>query len=183
MKMLLAALLATVVLAAPARADSLSYDDPGMHYRAPDGWQRISLGDAPPDPDGGVVAVFTSRANKNSPRSVTISIAPFDGSLSDFSSKHLGDLRESAGDNGAVLVDHNEKTKLANGMPAVYLVYTFSSNTTPAVKTYEYLIIDGQRSIDVKYSGYASDVGDADATATLSSLYAVAYPGHAPGSQ
>jgi hypothetical protein len=169
------ALIAAVFLARPALADDLSYDDPGMHYRAPDGWQRVPIGDAA-GADGAPTAVFVLRASKNQPRAVTITIDDYDGTLAEYASSHERDVRQHAGDNGAVLVERNDLTKLPNGMPVVYLVWTLSTDTGAPLKNYEYLFIDGQRSVSVKYSGYASDIGDADAAATLKSLYAVAYP-------
>jgi hypothetical protein len=171
----LVALVAMVALARPASADDLSYDDPGLHYRAPDGWQRVPIGDAEGN-EGAPVAVFALKANKSQPRTVTITIAQDDESLTDFVNAHKNKLRQGSGDNGFVVFLHSENTKLANGMPVVYFVWTFSSDSAVELKSYEYLFVDGQRSIDVDYTGYASDVGDADAAATLSTLYAVAYP-------
>lgn len=176
------ALVAVVFLARPAFADDLSYDDPAMHFRAPDGWQRINLGDTSGNDDA-PAAVWVLTANKNQPRSITITISNYQGSLDEFATSHQTSLRTSVGDNGVVLTDHKDQTKLANGMPVVYFVWTLSTDKDAPLKNYEDLFIDGQRSIAVKFTGYAGDVTDADAAAALSSLYAVAYPRRRPDSQ
>jgi hypothetical protein len=176
--MIVRVLLCTLALAiaqvSTAAADPLSYDDPGMHYQAPAGWERLDLGDATGKEDS-PAAVFTIDKGKVNARSVIIQIKPFDGSLNEFVSNRRGELRQGS-DNVTIFINKQQPVTLANGMPAFLIEASSNSDSAPSRKSYEYLIIDGQRSIDVTYSGLVGDINDDGGKATLSSLYVVAYP-------
>jgi uncharacterized protein GlcG (DUF336 family) len=166
-------------MSAPALADGLSYDDPGMHFQAPDGWTRLQLA----NPDDGSdqnkdsdvpVAVFTWHQGKGDQRTITITIAPFDGGLDQFEKGHESDLHSQS---DSAFVQKKTKTALANGMPAYFLTTSLgSSSSATFTQRDEYLVIDTQRSIDVAYSGVAGQFDEQVAKEALASLYVVVYP-------
>jgi hypothetical protein len=173
-RVLVCTLALALAQASAVAADSLSYDDPGMHYQAPAGWERLDLGDAA-GKDDAPAAVFVIDKGKVNARSVIIQIKPFDGSLADFVSNRRGELRQGS-DNVTVFLNKQQPITLGNGMPAYLIEASSNSDSAPSRKSYEYLIIDGQRSIDVTYSGLVGDIDDDGGKAILSSLYVVAYP-------
>ena len=162
---------------APARAlDSLAYDDPGMHFRAPEGWARIPLATAP---DGGndkrpPAALFVLHPGKIDQRSIVIDIQPFEGTLDGFESSRESELRSS--DSGT-FVDHKIKTALGNGMPAFFITVSQpGGDVGHQLKRYDYLVYDLSRSIDVGYIGRYGDFSEADAKAALADLSVVVFP-------
>lgn len=156
-------------------ADPLSYDDPGMHYQAPAGWERVDLGDTS-DKDDPPAAVFAYHKGQSDVRTIVIEIKSFDGSLSDFVSQRRGEIRQGGSDTSNVFLKTQEPITLDNGMPGFLIVSSLNADSRPARTSYEYLFIDGQRSIDVTYTGLSGDIDDRGGKATLSSLYIVAYP-------
>ncbi len=157
-------------------ADPLSYDDPGMHFKAPDGWTRV---ETPPfdadSSDKQTVAVFTYHAGKRDERSIVITIEPYSDSLDAFEHGHESDAR--SGSDSAFIEEH-EKVALANGMPAYYFkVRTGDVGGGRDVERCEYLVIDTQRAIDVAFVGAVGEFSDKDVKEALSSLYVVVYPG------
>jgi hypothetical protein len=173
------ALFALFCLGAPlvALADnpSLSYDDPAVHFSAPDGWQRQ---DVSPQQQGsrspsGVVAVFTKDYGRYDLRSIAIRIEQFSGSLDGLEGSHESDLR-SQGD--SIFVDKKQKITLANGMPAWLLKVSIGTDPGRMARDIEYVVYDGRRSIIVSYGGRAGTFDDKDAIAALSTLSVVLYP-------
>ncbi|MBC5798953.1 MAG: hypothetical protein GIW94_03105 [Candidatus Eremiobacteraeota bacterium] len=164
-------------LALPAAAaGSLSYDDPGMHFKAPDGWQRVDL----PNADAGdqdhkpPAAVFVLNPGRRDQRTIVLDIQSGSDSLDAFEHGHESELHQQ-GDNGGAHVDKRTQVTLANGMPA-YLLQVTSGDGLDSVRRYEYLVFDGQRDIDVSYSGHQGEFDQKAALDALSSLYVVAYP-------
>ena len=173
----LVALLATIFCATAVRADDLTYDDPGMHYRAPDGWERITITSDAAQQEGAPVAIFALRSGKNVSKTITITVADYDGALADFVTDRTQAMRSSSsGSDDSIFVDKKIPTKTGNGMPAVELIWTGTPANGPQSKSYEWLMIDGKRSIDVRYSGALGEINDTDAATVFSSLYVVAYP-------
>ncbi len=166
-------------------AGSLSYDDPGMHFKAPDGWERIDVpsgdatggggaaggGDAPP------AAVFMYDRGRLDQRTIIIDIKSEADSLDAFERGHESDLRQQAGND--THVDKRTQVTLSNGMPA-YLLQVTSGDGLASLRRYEYLVYDGTRDIDVAYFGHQGEFDEKDALAALSSLYVVAYPHDRP---
>ncbi len=165
-----------VAASAPAPAgDPLSYDDPGMHFKAPDGWTRV---DVPPgDPNGSdphPVAAFTFHGGRSDEREIVISVQQFDGGLDEFEHSHESDMR-SASD--TAFIEEHSKTTLQNGMPAYFFrVRTGDPSSSRDVERSEYLVIDTQRAIDAAIVAGVGQVDAKDAKAILSSLYVVVYP-------
>jgi hypothetical protein len=182
----LVALFALAALCSPAlanaAADPLSYDDPGMHFKAPDGWQRLS----PPNSDDSnangtqekkLLVAYGFSAGKNDSRVISITAEPFDGTLDGAESTHETDLRNAS---DTTLVDHKTKVTLANGMPAWFLKISQGSDPFTSVRLYEYVVFDGTREIITTYSGRQFQFSEDDAKKALASLYVVVYPGRRP---
>ncbi len=174
--------IALLAFAAPAfAADSLSYDDPGMHFKPPDGWTRVELNQEPAgannDEKRPPAAIYVWHRGQIDQRTIVVNIQPFEGTLDGFESQHESDLR-SASD--GTFIDKKTKTTLANGMPAFFLKVSSGSELGTFTRRYEYLVYDGTRSIDVAYGGRQGDFDEKDAVAALASLYVVMYPAKRP---
>lgn len=165
------------VATASAATDPLSYDDAGMHFKAPDGWARLSQPeDSPTSPgldDKKVLVAYGFLAGKNDSRVISIVAAPFSGSLDGAESSQETELRNGS---DTTLVDHKTKTTLANGMPAWFLRVSQGTDPFTAVRLYEYVVFDGSRSIVTTYSGRQFNFSEDDAKKALASLYVVVYP-------
>ena len=168
----------TPLVSSPAPAptvDSLAYDDPGMHFRAPDGWKRIQLVDGSNDPSAKIpAAVFTYHADRNDARTIVISIEPFSGTLEGLAVSKESELRNAT---DGTFVDRKSKIALDNGMPAYAI--KVSQPSGPAgrqLRRFDYVIYDLSRSIDVAYIGRYGDFEDRDVEAALSTLSVVVYP-------
>jgi len=176
-----AAVLALAPLGAladgPSPSPQASYNDLGMHFDAPAGYESVPV--SPTDPTGSdesgdatPVAAFVYHREKSDQRIITIKVARFDGTVRDFASTHTSDLRK----NDNVFVVKNEPMTLANGMPAYFLKVNSGNEAGHYGETFEYLVCDGVRSIDVALFGSQGTFDDATARTALASLYVVAYP-------
>jgi hypothetical protein len=161
-----------------AASDPLSYDDPGMHFRPPDGWERLQLTDSGPDQNGNrpPAAVYFLKKSKFDQRLITVTVQPFNGSLDGFVHSRTGDLRAQS---DSTFVEKQEKTTLSNGMPAYWLKVNQGAKLGQYVRRYEYLVIDLTRGIVVSYAGRAGDFDEKEARDALASLYVVVYPRNA----
>ncbi len=182
MKSLFACFAFVLAIAGPAFAADGDYDDPGMHYSPPPGWEKINLTAAPgaetPSPDDDnrpPVAVYAYHRGQSDQRTIVINIKNFDGSLETFDSAHESEVRKSA---DSAFLDKPIKTSLANGMPVYLLKISEGKDPGHFMERYEYLMIDGTRSISVSYSGRQGDFSKQDAIDAFKSLYVVAYPRH-----
>ncbi len=185
MKRILAFLAAFVIgaiaLRASADPDPLSYDDPGMHFKAPDGWKRVPIpadSSSPGLEEKKMLAAYTLTIDRNEGRFISIVASPFDGAVDAAESQQESDLRNGS---DSTLVDHKTKITLANGMPA-WFIHVSQSNDDPfkSTETYEYIVSDGSRMIVTAYAGRAASLSEDDAKKALSSLYVVLYPKHRP---
>ena len=167
------------VAATPAPAatrDPLAYDDPGMHFRAPDGWTRVDLGNAqaasgdkaPP------AAVFTYDAGKRDQRTIVVDIQPFDGTLEGLERSKETDLRNAA---DGTFVDGKTRLTLGNGMPAYFLKVSQPAGAAGnQIRRYDYVIYDLTRGIDVAFIGRYGDFDENDVKRAFASLSVVVYP-------
>jgi hypothetical protein len=180
---LLGLLFACLWLAPAARAadDPLSFDDPGMHFKAPDGWERFPLQESGENPGGQAgsapIAVWGFHVGKGDQRVISIVIRSSDEGLETIERQHEADLRDQ-GD--GVFIDKHELTKLENGMPAYWVRSSSGTDAGKFYRRYEWVVFDGKRSIFVTLLGKQGDFDDAYAKAALKSLYVVAYPGARP---
>ncbi len=176
--------------AAPSAAASVApvatYNDAGMHFEAPAGWETVPIS-ANPDgsgsPDGGgdsdeatPVAAFIYHRGKSDQVAIVIKTAPFDGRVDDYDVSHNSALRKD----GDTFIAKNEKITLANGMPAYFVKANSGSEAGHYVETLEYLVCDGTRSIDVSYIGGEGTFDETKARSAFASLYVVAYPTRRP---
>jgi hypothetical protein len=185
-----AALLAGLALPWVARADdtpaasTLTYDDPAMHYQAPDGWTKRDVGSPHGGDDPQVVAMWVKSFSHSDPRTITITVQAFEGDLDAAQSQMETQLRNSGsggggGDDdngGGVFFDRKDKITLSNGMPARYLKVSTGAGAGAMARLYQYLIVDGKRMITVTYAGRDGYFGDKDALDALSTLTVVLYP-------
>jgi hypothetical protein len=183
MKLRLLALFAIALVASPgmrasADTDPLSYDDPGMHYKAPDGWHRVPTPADTSSPgldEKKTLAIFVYAPSKTDSRVISIVADPFDSGLDDAESSHEGDMHE---DSSSTLVAHKARTTLANGMPAWFLKATQGDDPFTSTQLYQYIVFDGSRRVIVTYSGRQYGFSEDDAKKALSTLYVVVYPKH-----
>ncbi len=172
-------LIGAIGLRASADTDPLSYDDPGMHFRPPDGWVRIPVPQDSSSPgldEKKLLAAYSYKVDKIDSRLISIVAEPFDGGLDAAEAKQEGDARNAS---DQTLISHKAKVTLANGMPAWYLNITQGSDDPfKAAETDEYVVYDGSRMIVTSYSGRQSSFSDDDVKKALSSLYVVVYPRH-----
>jgi len=182
MKTLVTSVALSLALTGAAFAAEGDYDDPGMHFSPPSGWEKITLGPAADAAGQGddeqerpPVAVYAWHRGQSDQRTIAINIQHYDGSLDAFEHQRESDLRKAA---DGTFVDKPSKTALANGMPVYLLNVKAGTDVGHFVQRFDYLMIDGSRSIDVSYSGRQGDFGQKDATDAFSSLYVVVYPRH-----
>jgi hypothetical protein len=175
----LSATFAAAPVARPALAQAdatpapstLSYDDPAVHYTAPEGWTRIEIPEGAGE--GAPTAAFTKEFSRYDTRVISLKIDRYDGSLNGLEATHESDLRSQFED---VFIDKKTQIVLSNGMPAWQLKYTAGSSSGQSVRTMEDVVYDGKRSIELSYSGRAGSYDDKDAVAALSTLTVVVYP-------
>jgi hypothetical protein len=172
--------------AVPAVAASAApvptYNDAGMHFEAPPGWESVPVSanaDGSGSADGGgdsdeatPVAAFIYHRGKSDQVAIVIKTAPFDGRVDDYDVSHNSALRKD----GDTFIAKNEKIALANGMPAYFVKANSGSEAGHYVETLEYLVCDGTRSIDVSYFGSEGSFDETKARSAFASLYVVAYP-------
>src|SRR5665213_1246537 len=156
-----------------AATDPLSYDDPGMHFRPPDEWTRISIDEADTGAGKAPAAVYLLRRNDADVRTILVTIDGFNGTVDELERIHEGDLRTQT---EGTFIDKHEKTTLANGMPAYWLRVSEGKDLGQYKRRFEWVVADGARSIIVTYLGRQGMFDDKEARTALASLYVVAFP-------
>jgi hypothetical protein len=170
------ALLAVLIAPVVVRADdnpsnnNLSYDDPSVHYAAPDGFTRV---DIPPDAKDAPNALFQKQISRYDTRAITLKIADYSGSLDGLEGSHESDLHSN---NDGLFVEKKTKTTLSNGMPVWMVKYSMGQGAGRMIRAVEYVAFDGRRSIILTYAGAAGDFTDKDALDAMSTLTVVVYP-------
>jgi hypothetical protein len=176
---LLAALALTgglIAFGTAVRADDNpnAYDDPSIHYVAPDGWQKV---DTPPPQQGGqddqTVARFAKDISRYDKRAIMMKMSDYQGTLDGAESTHESDLRSTS---DGVFVDKKERVTLANGMPAWFLKVSIGQDAGNIVRGFEYVVFDGKRRIILGYYGRAGYFDDKDAKDAMASFAVVVYP-------
>jgi hypothetical protein len=165
------AVAAQTVPTAPT-PDPQVYDDPGMHFRAPDGFnlvgrRPIALDELTGDPQ------FVAGWRMAKPtRAITIQQESYDGDVSGFESVFEQQLRNQYED---ALVQHQESMSLRNGMPAEYMELTAGSGFDER-KGYIVIWADGTRGVALMLMTQAGDLDSDTAKRLLSDASAVRYP-------
>jgi hypothetical protein len=172
--------------AAASAAPVATYNDAGMHFDAPPGWEMVHISanpDGSGNADGGgdsneatPVAAFIYHHGKSDQLAIVIKTAPFDGRVDEYDASHTRELRKD----GDTFIAKNEKITLANGMPAYFVKANSGSQAGHYVETLEYLVCDGTRSIDVSYVGGEGTFDETKARNAFATLYVVAYPTRRP---
>jgi hypothetical protein len=168
-----------------------TYNDAGMHFEAPAGWESVPVTANPeengnPDGAGGggggggnsddatPIAAFVYHRGKSDQVAILIKTAPFEGGVDDYDVTHNSAVRKD----GDAFIAKNEKITLANGMPAYFVKVNSGNEAGHYLETLEYLVCDGTRSIEISYVGGEGTFDEAKARSVFSSLYVVAYPTH-----
>jgi len=168
-----------LALGTPALADGPTYDDPGMHFQAPDGWTKLDLPSPSADADSDAptpVAAFVFDQGRFEQRTITITVKEYSDTLDAFKGEQTSQLRSSS---DSAFISQQDKTTLSNGMPAYFIDARLTSQSGADTYRAEYLVIDTKRAIDVAYTSQ-EDFSVKDAKAALASLYVVVYPGRLP---
>lgn len=175
-----AALVSPVALRAqqatpmPTPADWQVYDDPAMHFHAPDGFRPIGqrqisvekLGDDP------VIVAAWIYPDKDHPRRLIIQQEYFEGDYKAFDSQLESQLRDQY-DNP--FFKNKQDTKLRNGMPAEFMEMSAGSGFN-VQKFYILLWSDGQRGVAVLLQSQLNDLDGDSARRLMSDASAVRYP-------
>ena len=170
----IACCLVTSVAAVRADDANLSYDDPSIHYTAPDGWTRIDLSAATGQSgSAGVVAAFTKTFGRYDQRAITLKIEDYSGGLDEAEGSYESEMRGGA---ESVFVDRKTRVTMPNGMPAWFMKISIGSEAGNIARIFQYVIVDGKRRIVASYSGRAGYFDEKDATSGLSGLAVVLYP-------
>ncbi|HUA09157.1 MAG TPA: hypothetical protein VMA98_07755 [Candidatus Acidoferrales bacterium] len=154
------------------------YDDPAMHFRAPDGFfpvgqRHLALGDLSQD---SVVVAGWIYPNKDHPRRLVIEQAAFDGDVDGWESVYENQLRDQF--DNPFFKDKTD-TKLRNGMPAKFLEMTTGEGFS-VQKFYMLIWADGERGVALLLQTKMDDISALNARVLLSDATAVRYPVESP---
>lgn len=154
--------------------DPQVYEDPAMHFRAPNGFlsigqHPISLDKLSDDPQ--VVAGWVY-PDRDHPRRLAVQIEYYEGDVGGFDAvleQQMRDQFETA------IFKNKQKTSLKNGMPAMFMEMT-SGEGFNVQKAYILLWADGQRGVALILMTQLNDVSTDTARQILSDASAVRYP-------
>ena len=161
---------------APAASPAVGhFSDPAMEFTAPAGYRQLNL--PPHDPadfeQPTVVAAFVKNPGSDSQRLITISMQNWDGfSLDGFEGTYENETRAQV---DSFFVSKKEQTKLANGMPAYWLVLSVGSGFT-SQKWFQIEWVDGVRAVTISLKSKLGEVDEKEARDALSQATGVAYP-------
>ncbi|HET9029001.1 MAG TPA: hypothetical protein VFN49_02405 [Candidatus Aquilonibacter sp.] len=154
-------------------ANPMVFDDPAMHFVAPDGYKplgqrQIDVDHLSDDPQ--VVAAWVEPGGR--PKELLIQQQAFDGTLDGFVSNYTQFIRNTFSD---AQVRDNRPVSLKNGMPAMYLDATMGSGFG-TTKLYAVAWIDGQRGVVISVKALIGELDEKAALKLLSNASAVRYP-------
>lgn len=152
----------------------LVYDDPAMHFQAPDGWvspgqRQVALADLGDDPT--TVAMWI-KPDRDHPIKLILQQQAFSGSLDVFESTIEQQMR---GDTDDGVVRGKDRISLRNGMPA-YFVSVVSGSGFTTTKSFIVAWIDGQRGVALIATAQLGDLDADTARKFMSNVSAVRYP-------
>jgi hypothetical protein len=177
---LMVALLALPAIAgaqdqATPPADPLEYDDPAMHYTAPQGATLVGTIEHPTlatlSQDPTPVARWVIGKDQ-SVKVISIVMELYSGSLDGFETTYADDLRS---DDDSTLIKSKDPVLLQNGMPAMFLDITQGSGFNTH-KIYAYLWIDSQRAVILSVEAMLGYLEADQAKRLLAGATAVKYP-------
>jgi hypothetical protein len=164
---------ATAQVIPASTPDPQVYDDPGMHFRAPDGFVLVGrrpIGVESLSGDPHVVAAW--RNSRMPPRVITIQQESYEGDVDGFESLFEQQLRNQYQD---ALIQHQEPMSLRNGMPAMFMELTAGSGFDER-KGYIIIWADGTRGVAITLLAQIGDLDIGTAKRLLSDASAVRYP-------
>ncbi len=158
----------------PTPSDWMAYDDPAMHFHAPEGFQPIGQRQIPVNKlgDDPTVVAGWIYPSKDHYRRLVIQQEFFQGDVNAFISQYENQLRDQY---ESPLFKGKQNIALKNGMPAIFEAMTTGSGFN-VQKFYMLLWADGQRGVVVLLNAPVDDLNDADARRLLSDASAVRYP-------
>ena len=167
-------LLAQEATPQPTPSDWMVYDDPAMHFRAPDGWRPVGQRqiDVQQLTDDPVVVAAWFDPDKDHPRKIVINQESFEGDYKAFEAELESQLRDKFDD---PFFKNKQDTKLRNGMPAEFMEMSTGSGFN-VTKFYILLWADGQRGVAILLSAQLNDLSGDAARHLMSDVTAVRYP-------
>jgi hypothetical protein len=151
------------------------YDDPAMHFRAPDGFfpiiapKQVTVDKLTDDPVMVDAWIYPVRDHV---RRIALEQEYFTGDAKAFEAQYKGQLRDQF---TAPFFKNEEEIRLKNGMPAIYFEMT-SGEGFDVQKFYYVVWADGQRGIAVALQASLDDLSTAVAKTLLADATAVRYP-------
>ncbi len=159
---------------APTPTNPLEFDDPGMHFIAPDGWLLVGRRVLPLkalSDDLQVVARWVLN-QRDKPQSIALSQQFFEGDATGYETRFESDLRGAI--DGAI-VKGSERINLSNGMPAYFIEVSYGSGFDSR-KEYACIWADGTRGVSLAVTARVGELDLATAKKLLSNVSAVRYP-------
>jgi hypothetical protein len=173
--LVLAATLGAATPAPTPTPDWHIYDDPAMHFRAPDGFypliqsKQVSVDKLGDDP---VMVAAWIYPIKDHVRRMVLQQEYFEGDVKAFEAEYKGQLRDEF---SAPFFKNEEDIRLKNGMPAIYFEMT-TGEGFDIQKFYYVVWADGQRGVAVALQASLDDLTTEVAKALLTDATAVRYP-------
>ena len=151
------------------------YNDPAMHFRAPDGFfpigqRHVAVGDLTEDQATTVAGWIYPL--KDHVRRLVIQQEYYDGDVSGFDSVLESQMRDQFQD---AFFKNKEHTTLKNGMPAMFVDMS-SGEGFNIQKVFMLIWADGQRGVVVSVACALGDLDTNAARALLTDATAVRYP-------
>lgn len=168
------AALVSLATAAPSPA-AVTFHDPAMAFTPPAGYTAetpFPRYDPVNLPNPTVVAEYVKNPGHSSAHSISISMESFDGTLDQFKTYSINELRNQM---GSAFVRDKGMTTLSNGMPVDFREVTVGEGFQE-LKTFQYLWIDGVRGVIVSITARYGEISENEAKAALSGATAVAFP-------
>ena len=158
----------------PTPSDWMVYEDPAMHFRAPDGFRpvgqrQIDVQKLTDDPT--IVAAWV-QPDPNHPRRLVVEQEYFEGDYQAFEAQLESSLRDQFDD---PFFKGKQQTKLRNGMPAEFMEMSSGSGFN-VQKFYILLWADGQRGVAILLQTQLNDLDGDAARRLMSDVTAVRYP-------
>jgi hypothetical protein len=154
--------------------DFMEYNDPAMHFRAPDAFtpvaQRVVTVDDLGEDQADVIAAWVLRTNPAV--RILVQGESFNGNAAGFSDLYQQQLRNLLQN---ALIKSQETTHLKNGMPAIFIDVTSGEGFTTQ-KYFAYLWADGKRGMVLAVTSPLGACDLATAKRYLADASAVRYP-------
>ncbi len=152
-----------------------TYDDPAIHYVAPEGVTFVGRREVPYQDASHMtpVAIWGFDVGKSKARIISISYERFsNGSLRGFYATYINEMRSSSGSGTFI---RRKNAVLANGMPAYWLKISTGDGFNQ-MRSYAYVWYDGVRGVVLSEEARAGNISERQAKRDLAGASAVAYP-------